>query len=163
MWIVSELCAQRGQWPRHIRCPGGSHQWLPGGLLSVWLDDALSSGVPLWPLGCSQKAPPTSQALLQIQPLLWAQNGILVSCRRCVPSLSMRLYRASRRCHLPECWHASGRVTLHFPFPFLWTVLQWTLSILFLVDSWANWHYRKCLRHYSTKTMLNILFASITT
>lgn len=44
------------------------------------------------------------------------KTGMLVLCWRCVPSLSMRLQDLKNRCHLPECWHASGCVILHFSF-----------------------------------------------
>lgn len=114
MWIAPELYAQRGQWPQHIRCPRWQpSQWLPGGLWvsGLMMPSLLNSGVSLCdPWGAHRRPLHPVRPSCKFSHCFEPKMGILVLCRRCVPSLSRRPQSLENRCHLPECWHASRRV-----------------------------------------------------
>lgn len=73
--------------------------------LSVWLDNALlNSGVSLCdPWGAHRRPLQPVRPSCKFSHCFEPKMGILVLCRRCVPSLSMRLQSLENRCHLPEC------------------------------------------------------------
>lgn len=74
--------------------------------LSVWLDDALPphSGVSLCdPWGAHRRPLHPVRPSCKFSHCFEPKMGILVLCRRCVPSLSRRPQSLENRCHLPEC------------------------------------------------------------